>query len=179
MNEEKMLKVEKIRRGTVIDHIPVGRAFKVLKILKISTDPGVTVSVAIHVKSKKMGLKDVVKIEDRILDSSELNKIALIAEGGTITIVDRSTILQVPNETYTLPIYLTEFLPYGKHVQKRLSGMLSSSITSVYHRNVCVFGCESCSTFRRMSEHNSIRITVDYSNRVRESFSLCDRACFQ
>ena len=88
MTEEKMLKVEKIRRGTVIDHIPVGRAFKVLKILKISSDPGVTVSIAIHVKSKKMGLKDVVKIEDRILDSSELNKIALIADGATITIVE-------------------------------------------------------------------------------------------
>jgi aspartate carbamoyltransferase regulatory subunit len=94
MNEEKMLKVEKIRRGTVIDHIPVGRAFKVLKILRISTDPGVTVSVAIHVKSKKMGLKDVVKIEDRILDSSELNKIALIAEGGTITIVEDYSVIK-------------------------------------------------------------------------------------
>jgi len=57
MTEEKMLKVEKIRRGTVIDHIPVGRAFKVLKILKISTDPGVTVSVAIHVKSKRWDSK--------------------------------------------------------------------------------------------------------------------------
>ncbi|MEL9914486.1 MAG: aspartate carbamoyltransferase regulatory subunit [Thermoplasmatales archaeon] len=88
MPKEKMLKVEKIQRGTVIDHIPVGRSFRVLKILKISSDPGVTVSIAIHVKSKKMGLKDVVKIEDRILDSAELNKIALVAEGATISIVE-------------------------------------------------------------------------------------------
>lgn len=102
MTEEKMLKVEKIRRGTVIDHVPVGRAFKVLKILKISSDPGVTVGIAIHVKSKKMGLKDVVKIEDRILDSSELNKIALIAEGATITIVEdydaiKKFVVKLPN----------------------------------------------------------------------------------
>jgi aspartate carbamoyltransferase regulatory subunit len=102
MSEEKMLKVEKIRRGTVIDHVPVGRAFKVLKILKISSDPGVTVGIAIHVKSKKMGLKDVVKIEDRILDSSELNKIALIAEGATITIVEdydtiKKFVVKLPN----------------------------------------------------------------------------------
>jgi len=83
-----MLKVEKIRKGTVIDHIPVGRSLQVLKILRISSDPGVTVSIAIHVRSKKMGLKDVVKIEDRILDSSELNKIALVAEGATISIVE-------------------------------------------------------------------------------------------
>lgn len=85
---EKILKIEKIRKGTVIDHIPVGNALSVLKILNISGDAGMTVSIAIHVKSKKMGLKDVVKIEDRILDSSELNKITLVAEKATISIVE-------------------------------------------------------------------------------------------
>ncbi|MGC8645657.1 MAG: aspartate carbamoyltransferase regulatory subunit [Thermoplasmata archaeon] len=94
MPKERMLKVEKIRKGTVIDHIPVGRSLKVLKILRISSDPGVTVSIAIHVKSKKMGLKDVVKIEDRILDSSELNKIALVAEGATISIVEEYEVVK-------------------------------------------------------------------------------------
>jgi aspartate carbamoyltransferase regulatory subunit len=108
MTEEKMLKVEKIRRGTVIDHIAVGRAFKVLQILKISSDPGVTVSIAIHVKSKKIGLKDVVKIEDRILDSSELNKIALVAEGATIAIVDDYEVIK--KFTVKLPDIITGIL---------------------------------------------------------------------
>ncbi|MCL5874193.1 MAG: aspartate carbamoyltransferase regulatory subunit [Candidatus Thermoplasmatota archaeon] len=108
MTEEKMLKVEKIRRGTVIDHIPVGRSFQVLKILNISSDPGITVSIAIHVKSKKMGLKDVVKIEDRILDSSELNKIALIAEGASITIVEEYEVIK--KFVVTLPDIITGIL---------------------------------------------------------------------
>ncbi len=88
MEKEKTLKIEKIRKGTVIDHIPVGMALKVLKILNIEGDPGQTVSIAIHVKSRKLGLKDVIKIEERVLDSSELNKIALVAGKATISIVD-------------------------------------------------------------------------------------------
>lgn len=94
MQEEKTLKIEKIGKGTVIDHIPVGRALKVLKILNIYGDAGVTVSIAVHVKSKKMGLKDVIKIEDRILDSTELNKIAFVAEGATISIVDNYEVIK-------------------------------------------------------------------------------------
>ncbi|MCL4413061.1 MAG: aspartate carbamoyltransferase regulatory subunit [Candidatus Thermoplasmatota archaeon] len=94
MSEEQTLKIEKIQKGTVIDHIPVGRALQVLKILNIYSDIGLTVSIAIHVKSKKLGLKDVIKIEERILDSSELNKIALVAEGATISIVDNFEVIK-------------------------------------------------------------------------------------
>ena len=94
MSEEQTLKIEKIQKGTVIDHIPVGTALQVLKILNIYSDIGLTVSIAIHVKSKKLGLKDVIKIEERILDSSELNKIALVAEGATISIVDNFEVIK-------------------------------------------------------------------------------------
>jgi aspartate carbamoyltransferase regulatory subunit len=94
MAVDKLLKIEKIQKGTVIDHIPVGRALKVLKILNINDDIGLTVSIAMHVKSKKLGLKDVIKIEERILDSSELNKIALVAEGATISIVEDYNVIK-------------------------------------------------------------------------------------
>lgn len=142
MTEEKMLKVEKIRRGTVIDHIPVGRAFKVLKILKISSDPGVTVSIAIHVKSKKMGLKDVVKIEDRILDSSELNKIALIADGATITIVEDYGVIK--KFVVKLPDIITGILRCSNI--KCVSNMEGSIIPSftLISKNPLTIKCHYC-----------------------------------
>src|SRR3990172_9223040 len=59
------LKVTPIRNGTVIDHIPSGRALKVLKVLGISGEGTSTVSVLMHVPSKQRGTKDIVKIEDR------------------------------------------------------------------------------------------------------------------
>ncbi len=84
----KEVKVSAIKNGTVIDHIDSGMALKVLKILSI-TDRKVdsTISVAMHVPSKKEDWKDIVKVEDRELDARELNKIALIAPMATINII--------------------------------------------------------------------------------------------
>ena len=48
---EQTLKISKIREGTVIDHIPAGKAIKVLAILKIDEKGSQTVSVGIRVPS--------------------------------------------------------------------------------------------------------------------------------
>lgn len=52
---KKKLIVSKIRNGIVIDHIPAGRALKVLKILGITGDEGLRVALVMNVKSKKYG----------------------------------------------------------------------------------------------------------------------------
>jgi aspartate carbamoyltransferase regulatory subunit len=81
------LKVTPIRNGTVIDHITSGMALKVLKILNIAEDINSTVSVVMHVPSKLLGWKDIVKVEDRELSPREVDKIALIAPEATINII--------------------------------------------------------------------------------------------
>ncbi len=58
--EEKLLKIDKIKSGTVIDHLPAGSAPTVLKILGIGSNWESTVAVAMNVASKK-GKKDIVK----------------------------------------------------------------------------------------------------------------------
>ncbi len=84
--EEQILKVQKIKNGIVIDHIPCGMALKVLKILGIQGDVGSTVTLAMHVKGRH-GWKDIVKIEDRYLDEREIDKIALIAPNATVNVI--------------------------------------------------------------------------------------------
>lgn len=83
----KEFKVTPIRNGTVIDHIDVGMALKVLRIIGVKEDVSSTVSVLMHVPSKKNSWKDIVKIEDRELDPKELDKIALISPDATINII--------------------------------------------------------------------------------------------
>jgi aspartate carbamoyltransferase regulatory subunit len=83
----KELRVTPIKNGTVIDHIPSGMALKVLKILDIDENIGSTVTLLMRAPSKKMGWKDLVKIEDRELQAKEVNKIALIAPEATIAII--------------------------------------------------------------------------------------------
>jgi aspartate carbamoyltransferase regulatory subunit len=81
------LYVKKIRDGTVIDHITPGFALDVLKILGINGKHGEVVSTAINVESKHLHHKDIVKIQDRELNPSEVDKIALIAPNATINII--------------------------------------------------------------------------------------------
>jgi aspartate carbamoyltransferase regulatory subunit len=81
------LRVTPIKNGTVIDHIPAGMALKVLKILGIEEGVSSTVTVAMHVPSKAMGWKDIVKVEDRELSPREVDKIALIAPRATVNVI--------------------------------------------------------------------------------------------
>ena len=82
-------KIAPIRNGTVIDHISVGQALNVLKILNVNENTvSSTISIGMHVKtSKECMWKDIIKIEDRELDPKTVDKIALIAPNATIAII--------------------------------------------------------------------------------------------
>jgi len=84
---EKTLLIRKIERGTVIDHITAGYALDVLRILGIKGKEGNVISIAMNVPSRKLGRKDIVKIEDRELRPVEVERIALISPCATIDIV--------------------------------------------------------------------------------------------
>ncbi len=104
---EQKLKIDKIRDGTVIDHIPAGKALIVLKILGISGKESNIITVAMNVKSKKFGKKDIIKIENRELTMEEVNKIALIAPSATINIIRNFNVVEkrkvkVPKTIYNL-----------------------------------------------------------------------------
>ncbi len=86
-SDKELLKVKKIESGIVIDHIPQGKAVKLLSILGIDESFKATVSVLINVPSGTTGLKDIIKIEGRELKKKELEKIALIAPYATINVI--------------------------------------------------------------------------------------------
>ncbi|MCD6146996.1 MAG: aspartate carbamoyltransferase regulatory subunit [Thermoplasmata archaeon] len=83
----KELKIQPIKNGTVIDHITPGNALKVLKILKIPENVSDSIVSAVMNVESKRGRKDIVKIENRELKASEVDKIALIAPNATINII--------------------------------------------------------------------------------------------
>jgi aspartate carbamoyltransferase regulatory subunit len=79
------LKVDAIRSGTVIDHIPGGAGLKVLQI--IGTNGKDVISLGINLASKTQQKKDLVKIEGKELLPEQVNQIALIAPHATINII--------------------------------------------------------------------------------------------
>ncbi|MGD0718888.1 MAG: aspartate carbamoyltransferase regulatory subunit [Thermoplasmata archaeon] len=82
------LKITPIKNGTVIDHIGNGLALEVLRIIGIKEiDKDSTVSIALHVRSGKLGWKDIVKVENMELSPRKVNAIALLAPTATISII--------------------------------------------------------------------------------------------
>ncbi len=81
MKEDK-LKVEKIKNGTVIDHISAGKALDVYRILKGIEKQSII--IAINVPSTRMKRKDILKIENKQLESDEYNHVALISPSATV-----------------------------------------------------------------------------------------------
>jgi len=88
------LRVSKIKDGTVIDHISGGYALDVIKILGITGKEKRVITIAINVHSKRFGTKDIVKIEDRALNSDEVNRIALVAPHASINIISNYAVAE-------------------------------------------------------------------------------------
>ena len=84
---ETTLLVSKIKDGTVIDHITGGHALDVVKILGITGRTNGIVLIAMHVPSKQLSTKDIVKVEGRELEPEEVDKIALLAPHASINII--------------------------------------------------------------------------------------------
>jgi aspartate carbamoyltransferase regulatory subunit len=91
---EEELRVKKIREGTVIDHITAGNALAVLKILGLTGLGDNVVSIVMNVPSKKLTYKDIVKIEGRELNPSEVDKISLIAPHASINIIRNYAVVE-------------------------------------------------------------------------------------
>jgi len=79
----KQLKVDAIKNGTVIDHIQAGKGLIIAEFLKNIRKN--VMMIGLNLQSKNYGKKDIIKIENKILTSVEMNSIALISPQATIT----------------------------------------------------------------------------------------------
>lgn len=89
---DREFKVYRIENGTVIDHIPHWRAYQVLEILGLR-DGDDLVTVGFGLRSQKMGRKDLLKVENRELTPSEIDRISLVAPQATIDVIRASRIV--------------------------------------------------------------------------------------
>jgi len=103
VNEE--LKVSKIKNGTVIDHIRAGMAPMVLKILGVERGFPEGVVMAMNVRSRQIGFKDVVKLENQFIPDDFVKKIAIVAPQATVNTIKEYKLVQkkqveLPHDLY-------------------------------------------------------------------------------
>jgi aspartate carbamoyltransferase regulatory subunit len=89
----------RLQQGTVIDHLPVGTAPVALSILGLPRDGPVTVGM--NVPSRRIGRKDIIRVEGFELRKAEIDRLALLGPQVTVSIVKdgkvfRKMLLEVP-----------------------------------------------------------------------------------
>ena len=97
-----MEKVSAIKDGTVIDHIPADKLFKVINILKLN-EIDKTITFGTNFESKKLGKKAIIKLSDVFFKDSDINRIALVAPEAKLNIIKEykvveKKVVEVPSE---------------------------------------------------------------------------------
>jgi len=83
METKKEMVVSAIENGTVIDHIPTGSVYQVIRILGLEQYED-EVLIGNYLQSGKLGRKGIVKIKNKHFTKDEISKIALVAPFASI-----------------------------------------------------------------------------------------------
>ncbi len=105
MKRQEML-VAALTTGTVIDHIPSAKLFKVITVLHLEKMK-TAVTVGFNLKSKKMGHKSIIKIADKFFTDEELNQLSVITPNVTLAIIRDYEVVEkkevkMPDELYDI-----------------------------------------------------------------------------
>lgn len=137
------LKVSKIRRGTVVDHITAGMAPAVLRILGIHAGFSSVAVVAMNVKSDKLGYKDIVKLEQVMLTEDMLQMIATIAPQATMNVIDDFQIVE--KYEVSLPEVLRSILKCpNRHCISNSSEGVASHFALEHTAPIAEYRCHYC-----------------------------------
>ncbi len=91
--EEEKLKIDKISKGTVIDHIAAGYALTILNLTGLDETPNL-ITIGVNVNSKKYGKKDIIKIENVFLDEIQMQQISILSPDATISLIENYRVIE-------------------------------------------------------------------------------------
>jgi aspartate carbamoyltransferase regulatory subunit len=138
---EKKLKVAALCNGTVIDHIPSDKLFKVVSILHLDTCLN-QITLANNLESSKIGSKGLIKISDRAFAEDETNKIALIAPNAKINII--RDFIVVEKRPLILPEEVREIVQCTNPVCITNNQPVTTRFRVMNHEGQIVLKCHYC-----------------------------------
>ena len=95
------LKVEALKDGTAIDHIPAGLGTRILHMFKLD-ESGQRLYMGFNLPSQQLGKKDLIKVENVLLTQEQANQLALFAPLATVNVIKNFEVvekhkLELPN----------------------------------------------------------------------------------
>ena len=81
--KNKDLLVAALKNGSVIDHIPTDKLFKLLELEKCD-EP---VTIGNNLESSKMGKKGLIKVSDKFFTDEDLSRLAVVCPSMRLTVI--------------------------------------------------------------------------------------------
>ncbi len=78
--------VAAIENGTVIDHIPSEKTYQVAQLLNLD-ELSSTVTIGYNYRSKKLGKKGIIKVEDKWFTDEEISRLSVVAPNIVLNII--------------------------------------------------------------------------------------------
>lgn len=89
----KTLSVSAIENGTVIDHIAAGQALRIIHLLDLLQKKR-RITLGLNLESKRLHLKDIIKIENHFLTTQEANEITIFSPVVTINVIKHFDVVE-------------------------------------------------------------------------------------
>lgn len=99
------MNIDPIKNGIVIDHIPAGQAMELYKYLKLG-ELDCSVAIIKNVASKKMGKKDIIKIDSDF--DVDLDILGYLAPDATVNVIRNGS--RVEKKHVSLPDTITNVI---------------------------------------------------------------------
>ena len=92
MQKNEML-VAAIKNGTVIDHIPSEKTNHVANLLKLE-ELETPVTIGYNFRSKKLGKKGIIKVEDKFFIDEEISRLSVVAPNIVLNIIQEYEVVE-------------------------------------------------------------------------------------
>jgi aspartate carbamoyltransferase regulatory subunit len=129
-----------IKDGINIDHIPSGNAWYIIKILDLQNKHNQS-GVGLNLPSKKLGLKDLIKIENLVLTKDEIDAISLFCVDAHISVIKDYQVTQKINVELPKTIQNIVICPNFRCVSRQY---ISKFITSKNRQSKVCLTCHYC-----------------------------------
>lgn len=91
--EKGELRVPAIKDGSVIDHIPVEKLQKVVRLLRLF-ELDYPITIGRNFRSSKLGRKGIIKVEEKHFTREEVDKLALVAPDVVINVIKEYQVVE-------------------------------------------------------------------------------------
>ena len=134
------MKIDSIVNGIVIDHIAAGRGMQLYKLLGLDKLTDCSVAIIMNVQSKKMGRKDIIKVDAAI--DLDLNAIGYVDPNATVNIIRDGELVE--KKDIVLPEQLVDII---RCKNPRCISTTEQELTQVFvltDREKGVYRCRYC-----------------------------------